>query len=453
MKRINKRWAGLILMTVLAVTMTIAAYGADTKIERVNVEFSYETAPKSGESVGTVTAKTSSSKFHIDSAEYTNDTETWNIGDRPVVKVRMTASGGYRFYYTSQRYFSLSGGKAEFKKARIYDGGDSMELEVYLKQVGGKLNEVDGLEWDGTIARWNRMDGAQSYEAVLYRGSRQVMFMKVSGRSYNFSDNLTREGSYRFRVRAIAEYNGSAGEWSEYSDEYYVDEEEARNHEGNGRWVQDQKGWWYTYSGGGYPVDCWKKINNAWYYFNRDGYMATGWQKLDGNWYYLDFDGKMLTGWRYINGRWYYLDGSGAMTAGWRYINGRWYYLEGSGAMLTGWQLINGRWYYLEGSGAMLTGWQLINGRWYYLEGSGAMLTGWQLINGSWYYLEGSGAMLTGWQYINGHWYYLSGNGAMLTGWQHINGRWYYLGSNGAMYANSRTPDGRYVDASGARVD
>jgi len=38
----------------------------------------------------------------------------------------------------------------------------------------------------------------------------------------------------------------------------------------------------------------------------------------------------------------------------------------------------------------------------------------------------------------------------MLTGWQAINGKWYYLGSNGVMYANTTTPDGRYVDGSGA---
>ena len=41
---------------------------------------------------------------------------------------------------------------------------------------------------------------------------------------------------------------------------------------------------------------------------------------------------------------------------------------------------------------------------------------------------------------------------AQLTGWQAINGKWYYLGSNGVMYANTTTPDGRYVDGSGAWI-
>ena len=36
--------------------------------------------------------------------------------------------------------------------------------------------------------------------------------------------------------------------------------------------------------------------------------------------------------------------------------------------------------------------------------------------------------------------------------WQAINGKWYYLGTDGAMYADTWTPDGRYVDGSGAWV-
>ena len=73
-------------------------------------------------------------------------------------------------------------------------------------------------------------------------------------------------------------------------------------------------------------------------------------------------------------------------------------------------------------------------------------------MDGEWYYLAPSGAMTTGWQMVNGSWYYMNGSGEMQTGWQYIGGRWYYLGTDGAMYANTRTPDGYYVDGSGARV-
>ena len=40
----------------------------------------------------------------------------------------------------------------------------------------------------------------------------------------------------------------------------------------------------------------------------------------------------------------------------------------------------------------------------------------------------------------------------MATGWNNINEVWYYMDANGVMYANAWTPDGHYVNASGARV-
>ena len=60
--------------------------------------------------------------------------------------------------------------------------------------------------------------------------------------------------------------------------------------------------------------------------------------------------------------------------------------------------------------------------------------------------------MQTGWLRLDGEWDYLAGNGAMMTGWQAINGKWYYLGTDGVMYADTWTPDGRYVNGSGAWV-
>ena len=58
--------------------------------------------------------------------------------------------------------------------------------------------------------------------------------------------------------------------------------------------------------------------------------------------------------------------------------------------------------------------------------------------------------MATGWVNYNGTWYYLKDSGAMATGWVNYNGTWYYLASSGKMLHNTYTPDGYYVDASGA---
>lgn len=87
-----------------------------------------------------------------------------------------------------------------------------------------------------------------------------------------------------------------------------------------GTWHQDSIGWWFEYSGGGYPTDTWEQINNYWYYFNSDGYMLVGWQQLSGEWYYLETSttasipqGAMVTGWKTINGVKYFFADDGRM--------------------------------------------------------------------------------------------------------------------------------------------
>ncbi len=78
-----------------------------------------------------------------------------------------------------------------------------------------------------------------------------------------------------------------------------------------------------------------------------------------------------------------------------------------------------------------------------------------------WYYFKPSGYLATGWILDGGIWYYLNpaadaAQGQMSVGWQLINGVWYYLNPVsgqrplGAMYCNEWTPDGYFVDASGA---
>ena len=60
--------------------------------------------------------------------------------------------------------------------------------------------------------------------------------------------------------------------------------------------------------------------------------------------------------------------------------------------------------------------------------------------------------MLTGWQQSGGAWYFLKDSGAMATGWVQSCGKWYYCAADGHMLADTVTPDGYHVDASGAWV-
>lgn len=433
MKALRARLPGCLMLSLaLSVLMGLTVFAAGQKIETVKLAFSYGERPRAGEAPGEISARTTSREFAVESAEYINDSEEWKLGDRPEVKVTMTAAEGFRFSYTASSHFKLSGCGSEFKRAKIFDGGDTLVLEACLKRVEGKPGEVQGLEWDNSYGMWEALEEeVKHYEVNLYRNRKLVTTVTTGNTVYDFRSYITKSGDYAFRVRGVARYGGKAGSWSDYSEDHTFTDSEAGNYN-EGTWIQDQYGWWYRYHNGDYVTDSWKKIDDIWYYFNRDGYALNGWQPIGGRWYYLGEDGKMATGWRTVKGRWHYFNGDGVM--------------------LTSWQQIGGYWYYLGGDGAMANGWQQINGRWYYFNGDGVMLTGWQFINGYWFYLFGDGAMAEGWQQINGCWYFLNRDGVMLTGWQYINGYWYYLDASGFMFANRYTPDGCYVDASGKRI-
>ena len=178
----------------------------------------------------------------------------------------------------------------------------------------------------------------------------------------------------------------------------------------------------HSYRGGGafkilYPIvkaESWLKKNysETWYYQKQGQLVQNAWIKDQGSWYFMDDEGVMFNQtWLYQGNNWYAFKSSGAMIASdWLYDNNSWYYLKDSGSMATGW---------------------LKNG-------------------GSWYYLKDSGSMATGWLKDGGTWYYLKNSGSMATGWVKDNGKWYYLASSGNMLRNTYTPDGYYVDDSGA---
>ena len=159
---------------------------------------------------------------------------------------------------------------------------------------------------------------------------------------------------------------------------------------------------------------------------------AESWLKSNQNWYYQKQGQLVQKDWVYDKGTWYFMNDKGVMfNQTWLYQGGNWYAFKSSGAMIA-------------------SDWLYDNHSWYYLKDSGAMATGWLKDSGSWYYLNNSGTMVTGWVKDSDSWYYLSNSGAMATGWVKDGGQWYYLASTGKMLHNTYTPDGYYVDASGA---
>ena len=202
-----------------------------------------------------------------------------------------------------------------------------------------------------------------------------------------------------------------------------------------------------------------------WYYFDKNGVLQefVGWQELELK-YSLTVGKKHGEGWEgpeVLKLAYYYFDQDHYLKTGWLYDQSNWYYLAKTGnsgnknlggERRVGWINDGSAWYYLDSeTGIMQTGWKQIGNKWYYLRSSGAMATGWVKDGSTWYYLDAqNGDMKTGWAYVGNSWYYLRSSGAMSTGWVKDNGKWYYLASSGNMLRNTRTPDGYYVDGSGA---
>ena len=136
----------------------------------------------------------------------------------------------------------------------------------------------------------------------------------------------------------------------------------------------------------------------------------------------------------------------------WLKSHQNWYYQKQGQLVQNAWVKDNGNWYFMNDKGVMFNQTWLYQGNnWYAFKSSGAMIASdWLYDNGSWYYLKDSGSMATGWLKDGGSWYYLNNSGSMATGWVKDSGSWYYLASSGKMLHNTYTPDGYYVDASGA---
>ena len=131
-----------------------------------------------------------------------------------------------------------------------------------------------------------------------------------------------------------------------------------------------------------------------------------------------------------------------------------WYYQKQGQLVEKDWVKDKGTWYFMNDKGVMFNQtWLYQGGNWYAFKSSGAMIASdWLYDQGKWYYLSTSGAMkASAWVYDKGEWYYVSSSGAMLANdWVKDNGKWYYLASSGKMLRNTYTPDGYYVDNSGA---
>lgn len=462
----RKIWKTAAASALLASVLGVSPVFAASRIDQVQISLDWEGDVEAGEEIGEVLADTDSDEFVVNGAQFVNDNDRWKAGDTPRIQVDLTAEDGYTFVYKTSSHFSIDGQDANFKKASIYDGGVRMILELTLSRLEGSKNQVTGPCWEDYTAVWDEDNQADRYEIWLYRNNEVKNKVKTDDNSYDFSDKMTQKGNYKFRVRVIVD--NETGDWSEFSDIYYLDADEAADNRrdpfssssssGNGPagdgtdssmsgggpagssngssknqggtagtqgnpngaggtrvtegWIHSDNGWWYRYADGSYPVNGWRQIDGRNYHFDENGYLMTGWQKLGSTWYYVLPQGQLATGWQNINEKWYYMDETGAMQTGWKQIGGKWYFLKDSGERETGWMQQDGKWYFLNTNGERLTCFQNINDKWYYFNEGGVMMTGWQKVGNDMYYMDATGVRISGTWTPDGH--LLGENGAMI---------------------------------------
>lgn len=196
---------------------------------------------------------------------------------------------------------------------------NAFALEVKLCLANGKVVPVkgllefsfelpDNLKVDDSLIVIHYRDGDKRGEVIPYQVNRRRMTIVTSSLS-TFTIANTVEEDETYRPGSGGSSKGSKGGSSGKS---------AGIKPSDGVWKSDEKGWWYEYPDGTYPVNTWKQINNGsiynWYYFDAVGYMKTGWfTDTDGLIYYLEeakdgSEGMMITGWKFIGGKWYYFN-------------------------------------------------------------------------------------------------------------------------------------------------
>ena len=124
----------------------------------------------------------------------------------------------------------------------------------------------------------------------------------------------------------------------------------------SGKWRQDKKGWYYSYSDGTYAKNEWLKSGGKWYYFNAAGYMQTGWKKIGGKWYFFHKAGDMAAA-EYCQGYWINKDGSCTYPykASWRQSGNKWWFGDSKGWYAkNSWFKIDGKYYYFDSKGYMV---------------------------------------------------------------------------------------------------
>lgn len=389
--RMNRiKAAALSFLTIAALCTTSAtAYAATnksekTKIKAVHVELSIpemvtgDDVPDNAEDIINVVTE----GVEIDEAEYTNMDSEWEYGDTPEIKITLEIPDSDAYIFASGLKVKVDKKDGKYSSISISKTGSyKAKITLKLKKVGGELDCPEELEWqDNYTATWEPVDWASSYSVKLYRNGSSAATVSTVNYNFNFWEVMNRTGDYTFKVKAIAGSRSDNSDWSDESEEKYIDEynksngsgtisvtnvttPDGSNNTGNNNNSSSSGNGPSTNGGsssGASGSYGWKSDSNGWYYIYNGSVLKGSWLKdTDGKWYYMDNTGYMHTGWLHdSDNRWYYMNPNaggpkGSMVTGLFTINGNLYYfspVSGGplGSMVTGNQTVNGVKYYFD---------------------------------------------------------------------------------------------------------
>ena len=354
--------------------------------------------------------------------------------------------------------FPHSGKAFELKEEWVVKGGIKYQDGKILQFDNGNEVDIKVLDLPKTEKiEWTVSLNGQDQTVNFLGQEKDKSMMGVEGRYLNFYVPY----GYRGDIKVEAKSGNEVKTWStKVVDDVYNGGKRGyyRIEESNDQYTYLDAKWDYqtkTYTAtlpetvNGQKVYAWADYDNSELKLEKLKSIS---HKYDGGAFKELYPIVKTESWLKSNQNWYYQKQGQLVQNAWVYDKGTWYFMNDKGVMFNQtWLYQGGNWYAFKSSGAMIASdWLYDNNSWYYLKDSGAMATGWLKDSGSWYYLNNSGTMVTGWVKDSDSWYYLSNSGAMATGWVKDGGQWYYLASTGKMLHNTYTPDGYYVDASGA---
>ena len=78
--KMKKAWC-MVLAAAMTFMSVMPAFAADKKIDTVKLTFSYDRAPASGDSIGSIHVSGDTDSYYVESAEYTNaeNQDTWTV--------------------------------------------------------------------------------------------------------------------------------------------------------------------------------------------------------------------------------------------------------------------------------------------------------------------------------------------------------------------------------------